>query len=44
MIDYTKIETDFRHYMDFGWHYIAEAGEILFFMKDGKAQEAFIFG
>lgn len=43
-IDYTKTEVSFGMDMDFNWIYIAEPGEILFFMEDGKAKEAFLFG
>lgn len=42
-IDYMKTETSFGMNMDFNWIYIAEPGEILFFMENGKAKEAFLF-
>jgi hypothetical protein len=44
MIDYTKKEVSFCIKMEFNWHYIADTGEVLFFMTKGFAHEAFIFG
>lgn len=44
MIDYKKYETSFGMKMDFNWHYVADPGDILFFMKSGIAHEAFVFG